>query len=51
MTDAEAQSNPAKILACDGSYNPTPGQVIVDGLTAINFKGTGIGLYGVTFGP
>jgi len=49
MTDAEAQSNPAMILACDASYNPTPRQVIVDGLTAINFKGTGIGLYGVTF--
>jgi hypothetical protein len=51
MTDAEAQANPAKILACDASYNPTPGGVIVDGLTAINFKGTGLGLYGVTFSP
>ncbi|NBQ56532.1 MAG: hypothetical protein EBU36_07855, partial [Verrucomicrobia bacterium] len=51
MTDAEAQANPAMILACDASYKPTPGQVIVDGLTAINFKGTGIGLYGVTFSP
>jgi hyaluronate lyase len=51
MTDAEAQSNPAMILACDASYNPTPRQVIVDGLTAINFKGTGIGLYGITFSP
>ncbi|NBV84622.1 hypothetical protein EBR57_11000, partial [bacterium] len=49
MTDAEAQANPAKILACDASYNPTSGQVIVDGLTAINLKGTGVGLYGVTF--
>ena len=51
MTDAEAQANPAKILACDSSYNPTPGQVIVDGLTAINLKGTGIAFYGVTFSP
>jgi len=51
MTDAEAQANPAKILACDASYNPTPGQVIVDGLTAINLKGTGIAFYGVTFSP
>ncbi|NBS87231.1 MAG: hypothetical protein EBS60_04010, partial [Verrucomicrobia bacterium] len=51
MTDADAQSNPAMILGCDASYNPTPRQVIIDGLTAINFKGTGIGLYGVTFSP
>ena len=51
MTDAEAQANPAKILACDASYNPTPGQVIVNGLTAINFKGTGITFSGVTFSP
>jgi len=51
MTDAEAQANPAMILACDSNYNPTSGQVIVDGLTAINFKGRGLGLYGVTFSP
>ena len=53
MTDAEAEANPAMILSCDDSnnYNPAVGTVFVDGLTAINFKGTGIGLYGVTFGP
>jgi hypothetical protein len=51
MTDTEAQSNPAMILGCDASYNPTPRQVIIDGLTAINFKGTGIGLYGINFSP
>ena len=51
MTDAEAQANPAIILACDGNYSPTVGGVTVNGLTAINFKGTGITFSGVTFSP
>ncbi|MFA9197164.1 MAG: polysaccharide lyase family 8 super-sandwich domain-containing protein [Aliarcobacter sp.] len=51
MTDAEAQANPAIILACDGIYSPTVGGVTVNGLTAINFKGTGITFSGVTFSP
>lgn len=49
MTDAQAESNPAMILACDASYNPTPGAVIVDGLSALIFQGTGISFCGVTF--
>jgi hyaluronate lyase len=51
MTDAQAESNPAMILACDASYNPTPGGVIVDGLSALIFQGTGISFCGVTFSP
>ena len=51
MTDAEAQANPAMILGCDASYNPTPGGVIVDGLSALIFQGTGISFCGVTFSP
>jgi hyaluronate lyase len=51
MTDAEAQANPAIILACDANYSPTVGGVIVNGLTAINFKGAGITFSGVTFSP
>jgi len=51
MNDAEAQANPAMILACDASYNPTPGGVIVDGLSALIFQGTGISFCGVTFSP
>jgi hypothetical protein len=51
MTDAEAQANPAIILACDGNYSPTVGVggVVVNGLTAIIFKGTGITFSGVIF--
>ncbi len=49
MTDAEAQANPAIILACDGNYSPTVGGVTVNGLTAIIFKGTGITFSGVIF--
>lgn len=51
MIDAEAQVNPAIILACDANYSPTVGGVIVNGLTAINFKGAGITFSGVTFSP
>jgi len=51
MSDAQAQVNPAMILACDTSYNPTPGGVIVDGLSAMIFQGTGISFCGVTFSP
>jgi hyaluronate lyase len=51
LSDAQAQANPAMILACDTSYNPTPGGVIVDGLSAIVFQGTGISFCGVTFSP
>ena len=51
MSDAEAQTNPAMILACDASYNPTPGGVIVDGLSALIFQGTGISFCGLTFSP
>ena len=49
MTDVEAQSNPAMILACDENYNPKAGGVIVDGPSQINLSGTGISFYGVTF--
>jgi hyaluronate lyase len=49
MTDADAQSNPAMILASDENYIPKAGGVIVDGLSQINLSGTGISFYGVTF--
>ena len=51
MTDAEAQSNPAMILACDANYNPQPGGVVVNGISAILLQGTGISLNGLTFSP
>ena len=51
MTDAQAQSNPAVVYACDASYNPTVGGVTVTDLCAINFAGTGIVFTGVVFGP
>ena len=51
MTDAEAQSNPAMILACDSNYNPQPGAVVIDGISAILLQGTGISLNGLTFSP
>jgi hypothetical protein len=51
MTDAEAQSNPAMILACDANYKPQPGGVVVNGISAILLQGTGISLNGLTFSP
>ncbi|NBS07404.1 MAG: hypothetical protein EBS69_08460, partial [Verrucomicrobia bacterium] len=51
MTDAEAQSNPAMILACDSNYNPQPGAVTINGISAILLQGTGISLHGLTFSP
>ena len=49
MTDAQAQANPAMIIACDANYVPTPGGVVVTGLSAIELSGTGIELCGLTF--
>ncbi|MFM7205148.1 MAG: chondroitinase-B domain-containing protein [Planctomycetaceae bacterium] len=49
MTDAEAQTNPALIIACDASYVPTAGGVVVNGVSAIDLAGTGITFCGVTF--
>lgn len=51
MTDAEAQANPAMILACDADYKPTPGGVVVAGLCKIDLAGRGIVLGGLTFAP
>ena len=51
MTDAEAQSNPAMILACDADYKPTPGGVTITGLCKIDLAGRGIVLGGLTFAP
>jgi autotransporter-associated beta strand protein len=49
MSDAQAQANPAMIIACDANYVPTPGGVIVAGVSAIELAGTGIELCGLTF--
>ena len=49
MTDAQAQANPAMIIACDANYVPTPGGVTVTGVSAIDLAGTGIELCGLTF--
>ncbi|MFM7243465.1 MAG: chondroitinase-B domain-containing protein, partial [Planctomycetaceae bacterium] len=49
MTDAQAQANPAMIIACDANYVPTPGGVVVTGLSAIKLSGTGVELCGLTF--
>ena len=49
MSDAQAQANPAMIIACDANYVPTPGGVIVTGVSAIELAGTGIQLCGLTF--
>ena len=51
MTDAEAENNPAQILACDQNYVPTAGGVTVDGISQISFSGSGISFFGVTFSP
>ena len=49
MTDAQAQSNPAIVYACDANYNPTPGGVTVDGVSQVTLAGSGIVFCGVTF--
>jgi len=49
MTDAQAQANPAMVIACNATYVPTPGGVVVTGLSAIELSGTGIELCGLTF--
>jgi autotransporter-associated beta strand protein len=49
MTDAQAQANPAMIIACDANYVPTPGGVVVAGVSAIELSGSGIQLCGLTF--
>ena len=49
MTDAQAQANPAMIVACDANYIPTPGGVVVNGVSAIDLAGTGIAFCGLTF--
>jgi hyaluronate lyase len=51
MTDADAQSNPAMIFACDTNYVPTAGGVTVDGISQVSFSGSGISFCGVTFSP
>jgi hyaluronate lyase len=51
MTDKDAETNPAQILACDANYVPTAGGVTVDGISQVSFSGSGISLYGVTFSP
>ena len=51
MTDAEAENNPAQILACDANYVPTAGGVTVDGISQVSFAGSGISFCGVTFSP
>ena len=51
MTDAQAQSNPAVIYACDSSYAPTVGGVSVADLCQISLAGTGIVFTGVNFSP
>jgi len=51
MTDAEAETNPAQILACDANYVPTAGGVTVDGISQVSFSGSGISFCGVTFSP
>ena len=49
MSDAQAQANPAMIIACDANYVPTPGGVTITGVSAIELAGTGIQLCGLTF--
>jgi autotransporter-associated beta strand protein len=49
MSDAQAQANPAMIIACDANYVPTSGGVTVTGVSAIELSGTGIELCGLTF--
>ncbi|MGI9178392.1 MAG: chondroitinase-B domain-containing protein, partial [Pirellulales bacterium] len=49
MTDAEAVTNPAMILACNASYEPSSGGVVVNGVSAVDLAGTGITFCGVTF--
>jgi poly(beta-D-mannuronate) lyase len=51
MTDWEAQNTPAVIYACDASYNPTPGGVVVAGVSQVTLAGSGIVFTGVTFSP
>jgi hypothetical protein len=51
MTDKEAETNPAQILACDANYVPTAGGVTVDGISQVSFLGSGISFCGVTFSP
>jgi hypothetical protein len=49
MTDAEAQSNPAVITACDVNYVPAAGQVTVTNLSAVTLAGSGLVIAGITF--
>jgi hypothetical protein len=49
MSDAEAQSDPAQIIACDASWNPAPGAVTVTGLSQIQLSGAGILVLGLKF--
>ena len=51
MSDAIAQTNPAIVYACDTSYTPTVGGVIINGVSQVNLAGTGIVFAGVTFSP
>nr|MCU0792385.1 immunoglobulin domain-containing protein [Opitutaceae bacterium] len=49
MSDAEARTSPALILACDEAYQPALGGVVVVGLARVNLRGAGLVLAGVHF--
>mgnify|MGYP006284990715 CR=1 FL=1 len=49
MTDAAAQTNPAIVYACDTNYTPTPGAVVINGVSQVQLAGAGIVFAGVTF--
>ena len=49
MSDADAQTNPAIIYACDTNYIPTLGGVTVDGVSQVTLTGSGIVIAGITF--
>jgi hypothetical protein len=51
MTDANAQTNPAIIYACDTNYTPTVGGVLVTNLSSITLSGSGVVLAGLSFSP
>ena len=51
MTDAQAQTDPAIVYACDTNYNPVAGGVVIGGVSQVTLAGTGIAFAGVTFGP
>ena len=50
MSDANAQTNPAIVYACDSNYIPTVGGVVITGVSQVNLKGSGVVFAGITFG-